>query len=856
MFSFDFVIEGGVRDIPEDIKDFNGTFKGPCRIVKCDYKPTLIGQIKTLFIFNLVSVHPSFIYRVNKAHIKGGGGGSLIEVDAKEQVLTIGLKKEMTQVDLFHIYEEVGLLEEKRRRKNKTKKQKGEEKEEEDKYLWLDKLDELDRFAPEELSTHVEFNELIERKSDLVRLQYIQLLGVFFVKKKGNLSEEQRENIRGCKTSRLRELCALLKTAPWELAFRQTCDPLEHLVLLQYERACETFKIKIPRHIVVSMRLYYACLEEMQTENHTCFSWVTEARKTINLLEYEVVEPLVIEFLEKHAITWIDVEKTLFALKQEYSEAKMICQALMKTADPSASLKNSHVFPLELRDENVPIIPPKLTADQQKIADHICNHYLTVVEGLPGTGKTVLIEWVFSKLKNVLLCTLTGMMTKALRMRMGNRQETAHTIDHLINKALHTKKGRPWLKKFEVLVIDEFSNTSTKGLAWLLSFLPNLQRIVLVGDHEQIGSISPGDAMGDIKAAYAPFGHTFRLTEILRVQKHLEDLYTAPKLMSEKKHRNLVFKESGPLTLVTPPSYSSSSSDKNNHTKGILSKILSEVFSFKKCLMTHQIVVLQNDIRHRINEECQAICRERGLISSSEKGYQIGKHTYYKGSKITFLENYNHQIKHKLPSKPGVGGGRKKDVFITSDIVSNGETGVIQSIVVYGSNMYYIGFVDDDRPDTPKENVIVKHVICSSSVGVKPFHMDLGYATTTTKVQGREFEYSIFWNNTHPAPCWTRAHAYVAISRGKKRVWCVSSPTDLYAICDRPNKPRRTVLSHLLKRCIDHLAMNRVCINRFSPFPPFNQKPLVLIPKGVPCVPTPEDEEEGEGEEGDEHLDL
>jgi hypothetical protein len=108
MFSFDFVIEGGVRDIPEDIKDFNGTFKGPCRIVKCDYKPTLIGQIKTLFIFNLVSVHPAFIYRVNKAHIKGGGGGgSLIEVDAKEQVLTIGLKKEMTQVDLFHIYEEV-----------------------------------------------------------------------------------------------------------------------------------------------------------------------------------------------------------------------------------------------------------------------------------------------------------------------------------------------------------------------------------------------------------------------------------------------------------------------------------------------------------------------------------------------------------------------------------------------------------------------------------------------------------------------------------------------------------------------------------------------------------------------------
>lgn len=810
-FSFDFVI-AGIPEIPDSIKSFSGVFKGPCRIVKCVAKSTLEGQIRNLYLFNLISVSTAFVYRVREAQMKG----SLIEVDAKEQVLTIGLKKEIDQVDLNHIYDEIGVLEEKRKRSHKKQKK---EEEEEDKYAWLEYLNKLDRFDPSSLSKYSELMEMMERKSDVIRLQYIQLLCVFFVKKKGNLSEEQREKIRECCTEKLKQLCALLKERPWELAFRETSEPLEPLVDSQYEKACVQFKLTVPRHIVLSMRIYYACLEEMHKENHTCFGWATEAKKTLNLLEYETIEPLVMEFLEKHALTWVDVEKTTFALKREYSEAKMICQSLMKVAQKSGSL--------ELRDENVPIVPPNLTQDQKKIAEHICSHYLTVVEGLPGTGKTVLIEWVFSKIKNVLLCTLTGMMTKSLRMRMGNRQETAHTIDHLISVAIHTKTGRPWLKKFEVLVIDEFSNTSTKGLAWLLSFLPNLKRIVFVGDHEQIGSISPGDAMGDIKGMFG----SFRLTEILRVQKHLEDLCNAPMLVSQKQHRRLVFKEEGPLTLITP--------SRHHSTKTILTNILNQIFTSKKCLMNHQIVVLQNDIRHRLNEECQMICRERGMISSSKKGIQIGKHVYYVGSKITFLENYNKSTKHKI----------KKRQFIVSDIVSNGETGVITSITTYANNMHHIAFVDDDRPDTPKENVILKHVICSSSIGVKPFHIDLGYATTTTKVQGREFEFSIFWNNSNPAPCWTRAHAYVAMSRGKKRVWCVSSAADLYAICDRANKPRRTVLLHLLRRCSEELLETQLT----TPFPYTSplQKPFVLIPRNLPCVPIPEDDEEEEVEEAE-----
>jgi ATP-dependent exoDNAse (exonuclease V) alpha subunit len=816
MFSFDFTLDGQ-RDAPDLIKDFNGYFKGPCRIVDCKTHPYLVGQLKTLCIYNMISINPAFVYRTNKATLKTQS----IDIDKKEIVSVIEMRKTIGQVEMCYIYEEIGIQKERI-----WKKPKGTD-------VLMDILHQK-TIEPPQLMQNTLLAPLIEKSSDLIRLQYIQPLSLFFVNSKGTLCEEQRENIREQTTEKLIELFGILKTRPWELAFREVTLPIMPIIKSQYERACTLFKISVPRHIVLSMRIYYSCMEQMHEENHTFFQWVPEARKFLNILEYDTLAPMVIEFMERYALTWIDVEKTGFALKTEYSEGKMICQALMKVAERSSE---EHI---ELRDHNVPTKPPRLTQDQQRIAQHVCENYLTIVEGLPGTGKTVLIEWVMCRMKNVLLCTLTGMMTKSLRVRMGNRNESAYTIDYLISVAKHVKKGKAWLKRFEVLVIDEFSNTSTKGLAWLLAYLTNLKRIVFVGDHEQIGSINPGDAMGDLKSLFQTRGHAFRLTEILRVQKDLEDLCMAPLLMSQKRHRELAFSKEGPLTLV----------EKKASMTFILKDILDEVFSLKKSLMAHQIVVLQNDIRQELNEECQRYCIEKGIITkqNAKRDFKIGSRTYYVGSKITFLENYNKPFKYSIEPRRKKKGGKEqedKNVLI-SDCVANGETGVITSIKIYGA-VLYIEFIDDDRPNG---NPLVKHVLCNVNGAVKARDIDLGYATTTTKVQGREFEYLIFWNNHHPAPCWTRAHAYVALSRGKKRVWCVSSASDLYAICDRPNKPRKTILSLLLKVCSKELLQKFRTLS--FPFQDMDVAvPWVLLPHTVPCVPVLEEEEEKEKEQVD-----
>lgn len=808
MFSFDFYIEGK-REAPVHIKNFNGFFKGAVRILNCTAYPKWENVLRTLSFYNMISMNPCFIYRCFSATVKNG----VIEPNKNSTVIVIGWRTEIGQEELDYLYEETYY---RKPNLNPLKKIKTEEPQEK-----LDaesiQLAKIVRIAPQKLEDFPKFTVFLKTASDVFRLQYIQLLSLYFVNKKGKLSDEQRSNIRLLKTETLELKCKMLKEEPWLLAFREKSEPLAPLVLNQFERAVAEFKLEIPLHVKRALSLYYVCAEAMYETNCTVFEWKEVSRKAINVLEYDGVAPLVIEFLEKYAVTWLDVEKTIFSFKSEYADAKRICRGLMKTAKNASKQQDS----IELRGEFIPTNLPVLTSDQSKIAQHILNHYLTVVQGLPGTGKTVLVEWVFCQFKNVLLCTLTGMMTRSLRARMGNRQESAYTIDYLVHVAMHKKEGAKWLKEMEVLVVDEFSNTPTKSLGWLLQFLPNLKRIVFVGDCEQIGSIAPGDVMYDIVSFYG----SCSLTEILRVRPELKDLCMAPTLISNGLHRKLVFKDEGPMTLIQPVKT-------ENGTKQVLNSILDIIFKEKKSLMNHQIVVLQNDIRHSLNRIYQDICIERKIIKP-KPFYRIGKNEYYIGSKITFLENYNKATKHTVA----------KNVEVTSDIISNGETGIITSIQTY-DHFFYIGFVDDDFS---KSKAIQKFVLVGTEVGVKPFHMDLGYATTTTKVQGREFPFCIFWNNTNPALCWTRAHVYVALSRGKERVWCVSTVSDLYAICERPNKRRSTILSCLLEICREKLLGNfttvPIQLKKFNHYK--------ILPLTIPCIPVLQEKKKEDQEENE-----
>lgn len=118
-----------------------------------------------------------------------------------------------------------------------------------------------------------------------------------------------------------------------------------------------------------------------------------------------------------------------------------------------------------------------------------------------------------------------------------------------------------------------------------------------------------------------------------------------------------------------------------------------------------------------------------------------------------------------------------------------------------------------------------------------PLQIDLGFATTTTKVQGSEFKKVIFWNNTNPTDYWTRSHGYVAVSRGKEKVWVMGTRDDFNKLCINRDKHRRTVFRELLIR---QGAFFKADIKFKSVCPEGIRDPstLVLMPKDEICCPT------------------
>jgi hypothetical protein len=183
----------------------------------------------------MVSISTAFIYRTRRASMKH----QAVEIPAAENVLAIGMRTTLSQADLVHMYEEIwGTVKDKaEKKKRKVATPPPPPATSEEVLVWRRALDRLGSFEPVSLTEHVAFHALLEAHSDILRLQYIQPLCTYFVKESGTMSEEQRSKIREFDTEKLRAWCATLKTTPWELAFRETADPLDPLTKREYERA-------------------------------------------------------------------------------------------------------------------------------------------------------------------------------------------------------------------------------------------------------------------------------------------------------------------------------------------------------------------------------------------------------------------------------------------------------------------------------------------------------------------------------------------------------------------------------------------------------------------------------------------
>jgi exodeoxyribonuclease V alpha subunit len=142
--------------------------------------------------------------------------------------------------------------------------------------------------------------------------------------------------------------------------------------------------------------------------------------------------------------------------------------------------------------------------EQYQAIEHGINIPISIITGGPGTGKSTIVDaliYVINLLdKNykIGLCAPTGKASKRLA-QLTNRE--AMTIHRLLKFDMHTNtfgKNVYDPLEYDVLIIDEASMIDNFLMASLLKASFNVKKIIILGDYNQLPSVSQGQILKDL----------------------------------------------------------------------------------------------------------------------------------------------------------------------------------------------------------------------------------------------------------------------------------------------------------------------------------------------------------------------
>lgn len=500
-------------------------------------------------------------------------------------------------------------------------------------------------------------------------------------------------------------------------------------------------------------------------EGHTTLPAATLIERTAILLKYEDIERIGellprLEIMGKVRSILINdedgVSTRFYSRSLDFNTENAIAARLVKIA-------NYNFGTIDNLDKEISIFERSnslyLDKTQREAVLTAMNKGSVVITGGPGTGKTTIIKCILDLClgagMKVSLCAPTGRASKRLSESTSHPACTIHRLLEMDfsegHPTYHYNESEPL--DTEVVIVDEISMADIYIFNALIRALPNGARLILVGDKDQLPSVSPGNILADIIATgILPVAY---LSEIHRQE--------ANSLIIENAHRI----NRGEMPILRNSSNDFFFDKKENFLdiqKSVVTMVTERLPSFLN-LSPKDIQVLAPVKKGLSGVENLNVILQEALNPNTES-VKINGVDFKVGDKVMHTVN-DYALKWERLYEQGTG-------------VFNGEIGYITDII---RGCVVVEFDDGKR------------VVYERS---SQEHLMLAYAVSVHKSQGSEFPVVVLALSSGGAML-TRNLLYTAVTRAKRAVVIVGTHKALRQMVFNDHSQKRyTLLKELI----------------------------------------------------------
>ena len=447
---------------------------------------------------------------------------------------------------------------------------------------------------------------------------------------------------------------------------------------------------------------------------------------------------------------------------EEFVYDKDIYKSEKSTAINLSRLKNEkYIFDLEINEDL------DVFSKQQQVAiNEAFNNMLLVITGGPGTGKTTIIKAICNILDdNNLKFNLAAPTGRAAKRMQESTENSALTIHRLIG--IKPESPIPEYNDenpldCDYVIVDEVSMVDIKLMDKLLKALSSNTALILVGDHNQLPSVGPGNVLKDILDTDIK---SVRLNKIFRQAQESNIVVNAHRIndglypILNQKNKDFFFIDS----------------NVNNFQKDILDLIKNRLPNYYKLDPINDIQILAPSKKS-----------SWGVLNLNN----ILQENLNKNPKYLKINNRIFKLKDKVMQVRNNYDLESLDPGNFDDGVYNGDIGRIIEL--------------DKERDSLKIEFYDGNIVSYKKEDIKD--LDLSYAITIHKSQGSEFDCVVIPMMPTSFMLLNRNLLYTAITRAKKLVILIGEKRILkQMVKNNKTSQRLTNLSFWIKELSEAL---------------------------------------------------